>query len=147
MTKRNRGSSLEQVRPLLRKAGLRATAPRLAVLRLMADAKAPLSHAELAEKLAPLGFDRVTLYRNLVDLADAGMFSRIDLGDHLWRFEFRGASKREKSEHPHFVCDDCGSVSCLPEVNVSLSLRPGAMRSAAMPDVSQVVLKGRCESH
>src|SRR5688572_21434610 len=74
------------VRGRLKAAGLRNTAPRVAVLRHLQRAAGPTSHAEIVQELSPLGFDRATLYRNLVDLVDAGLVSRTDLGDHLWRF-------------------------------------------------------------
>lgn len=41
----------------------------------------PLSHAEIAAALAPLGIDRTAVYRNLVALSDARLISRVNLGD------------------------------------------------------------------
>lgn len=73
----------------LRGAGLRGTAPRIAVLRFLERATAPLSHGDIYQELAVRGFDRATIYRNLINLADAGLVSRTDLGDHIWRFELR----------------------------------------------------------
>ena len=134
----------DPVRSRIRSAGLRATAARMAVLRELAAAGTPLSHADVAEKLAPAGFDRVTVYRNLMELADAGIASRVDLGDHTWRFEVKSAgSKEHVSEHPHFVCVDCGEVSCLPGVNVSVS-DSKELKSPSMGQITEVLLKGHC---
>jgi len=123
---------------------MRCTGPRVAVLERLRRAEAPLTHAEITEDLLPLGFDRATIYRNLMDLAEAGLLSRVELGDHVWRFEARRTTERD-GEHPHFVCNDCGTVSCLPQVSVDIRPAPGA-RSSRVAEVSEVLLKGRCAS-
>jgi len=139
-------SDLTGLRNEIRAAGMRSTAPRISVLERLRRADAPLSHAEITEELLPLGFDRATIYRNLVDLSEAGLVSRVELGDHVWRYEVRGAEPREgEGEHPHFVCNDCGTVSCLPAVSVDIRPAPGSRRSV-VAEVSDIVLKGRCES-
>jgi Fur family ferric uptake transcriptional regulator len=107
------------LREQIRGAGLRVTAPRVAVLRLLRDAGGPVSHAEVAERLIDQGWDRATLYRNLTDLADAGVLSRADLGDHVWRYALAEAGAgAHTGAHPHFLCTTCGDVSCLPELAV-----------------------------
>ena len=134
----------DPIRARLRSVGLRATSARIAVLRILTQAKTPLSHADVAEKLEAGGFDRVTVYRNLMELADAGIASRVDLGDHTWRFEVKlETSKEHKSEHPHFVCVDCGEVSCLPGVSVSVDESQGE-KNAAVGKITEVLLKGHC---
>lgn len=144
---RTRGpANLAEIRNEIRATGMRSTAPRISVLERLRRADAPLSHAEITEELLPLGFDRATIYRNLVDLAEAGLVSRVELGDHVWRYEVRGPEPREgEGEHPHFVCNDCGTVSCLPAVSVDIRPAPGSRRSV-VAEVSDIVLKGRCES-
>jgi Fur family ferric uptake transcriptional regulator len=137
-------SALAGIRNEIRAAGMRSTGPRVAVLERLRRAESPLTHAEITEELLPLGFDRATIYRNLVDLAEAGLLSRVELGDHVWRYEARRAAEPD-GEHPHFVCNDCGTVACLPLVSVNIRPAPGS-RSSVVAEVSEVVLKGRCES-
>lgn len=127
----------------LREAGLRSTAPRLAVLEYLYKVGAPASHAELHDKLAASGFDRATLYRNLIDLADAGLVTRTDLGDHVWRFELRRAEQSVR--HPHFTCVDCGAVACLPDVKVLVKPGRGVPRALQQQQV-EVQLRGRCDA-
>ena len=134
MSKANpNGKSLEWIRARLRAAGMRSTAARRAVLQELTGATSPLTHAQVAERLASRGFDRATIYRNLIELAEAGLLSRIELGDHVWRFELRGTDQAAESEHPHFVCVDCGEVACLPQVNVRIT---PALRRKAIRDRS-----------
>ena len=137
-------ASVSKARELLRSASMRRTPSRVAVLQCLAASTKPLSHVEVAEQLTPLGFDRSTIYRCLVDLAEAGLATRLDLGDHVWRFGL-GACEctSHGGEHPHFVCVDCGRATCLPEVIVRFSAS-GGKRPAILSGVTEVVLKGHC---
>lgn len=135
--------STSDLQARIRQAGLRSTAARVAVLRLLDAAHSPVSHAELAEQLVPLGFDRATVYRNLMDLTECGLVGRTELGDHVWRFESRSGEHEHAIGHPHFMCVDCGKVQCLTEVDVSISPPPGSKRSQ-ISELTEVLLKGRC---
>jgi Fur family transcriptional regulator, ferric uptake regulator len=131
---------------VLREAGLRRTAPRVAVLERLEGGKAPLSHGDIAEALGPRGFDRATVYRNLMDLVGAGLVTRTDLGDHVWRFErVRPGDASHATEHPHFVCTDCGGVSCLPDETVQIVPGRGAPRAIRKHEVA-VQVKGLCDA-
>lgn len=144
-----RPSTPSDLRDRLRKAGLRATSARVSVLRCLEASKVPLTHAEVYEKVAADGFDRATVYRNLIDLADVGFLKRYDLGDHVWRFELlradadgKGAHRAEG--HPHFVCSDCGTVECLPSSSVSLSGIRGGPKSLRKGDGLEIQIRGLC---
>ena len=137
--------SVKDARAALRAAKLRSTTSRVAVLQHLSTAAKPLSHSEVADELVPTGFDKSTLYRCLVELADAGLLSRLDAGDHSWRFELRRGDGHEGGEHPHFVCTDCGEVSCLPGVAVRITASDMAPRAVASQKVA-VQLTGRCNA-
>jgi Fur family ferric uptake transcriptional regulator len=135
------------LRDVLRAAGLRATSGRVAVLRRLMQSRTPLSHAQVCELLAPAGMDRATVYRNLVDLADAGLVRRTDHGDHVWRFEWVGAEQpaHAADAHPHFVCSDCGAVACLPADAVSVRAVRGVPRALRRQAV-EVRVRGLCDA-
>lgn len=143
MAKSNRASNLDDIRRRLRSVGMRSTSARIAVLRRLDAARKPLSHAEMADQLAGDGFDRVTVYRNLLELVDSGLASRVDLGDHVWRFEVFREEGGHRNDHPHFVCLDCGGVACLSGVTVTVRPARGA-KAPAFGEVTEVVLKGHC---
>lgn len=140
---------------MVRAAGLRCTAARLAVLSHLVAARGPRTHAEVSEALADRGFDRATIYRNLTELTEAKLLARVELGDHVWRFEAKPPRDTGGKDHPHFVCIACGEVSCLEDVNVAITPRPSP-RSSGRPtrqrderrhgihSVTEVLLKGRC---
>ncbi len=133
----------DQVRTRIRDSGLRCTMARVHVLEQLYAATAPLSHADLAGTLAPEGFDKATIYRNLVEMAEAGILSRMELGDHVWRFELKRTEQEHSDEHPHFVCVECGEVACLPGVTVNVSPAP-ASKGSVIGELTHVLLKGRC---
>lgn len=133
-------AALDMSKDRLRAAGLRATPARLAVLQILDACDTALSHADLVERLAIGPWDPATLYRNLVELVRAGLARRVDIGDHIWRFE----SKREHEggHHPHFTCTECGNTQCLPD----LQLQPSepAPRAIQRQQV-EVQIKGVCD--
>ena len=142
--KSKRSSTVAELRTRIRSTGLRSTPARLAVLQALEQRTTPVTHADLAGELVPQGFDKATVYRNLIDLTDAGMLSRSELGDHVWRFELRHHSARHTSEHPHFLCLDCGEVSCLSDVDIRISPTQGR-KSSSIGKVTEVLLKGHCD--
>lgn len=129
----------------LRSHGLRRTAARARVLSFVLANPRPLSHGEVAKALEAEGFDYATVYRNLTDLAEAGILVRRDLGDHVWRFE-RTRPKDDAEAHPHFVCRACGAVTCLPGGAVKLvaTRPPRAPRAVARGEVA-IELRGLCD--
>lgn len=165
MSKHEAGSN-ESLKSLVRGAGLRCTAARLAVLEYLMVCPGPQTHAEVSSGLDHRGFDRATIFRNLTELTEAKLVTRVDLGDHVWRFEPRrhgaGEGHGHGGDHPHFVCTNCGEVSCLEDVNVAITTRSRADDSSTaggakaerraatgggrkpLPAVTEVLLKGTC---
>jgi Fur family ferric uptake transcriptional regulator len=138
-------TSTEELRERIRERGLRATASRVAVMRALSRAGRPATHGDLAAELSSEGWDRATVYRNLVDLTEAGFARRVDMGDHLWRFELQDErSAHAPTEHPHFLCDACGEVACLPKDAVQVSASARTPRALKKRNV-QIQIKGRCD--
>lgn len=137
--------AVDAVKDLVRKAGLRCTAARLTVMQHLLEAEGPESHAEVSDALAHRGFDRATIYRNLTELTEAKLVSRVELGDHVWRFEMRRGGKggHHGEDHPHFLCTSCGEVSCLDDVEVAITPRPGQSAAAAAARKPPAGGKGR----
>jgi Fur family transcriptional regulator, ferric uptake regulator len=137
----------DTLRTELRGAGLRATPARVAVLGVLRDGGSPMTHGEVADRLDGRGWDRATIFRNLVALVEAGFVRRTDVGDHVWRFETladRGPGPSRGHEHAHFLCTGCGEVTCMPELELKLPRRgqvPQSVRSRSV----EVQLRGLCD--
>lgn len=139
--KQQKPDQSETIKHAIREKGLRATPARIATLKLLLGATSPLTHSEVAEELRDLGVDKATVFRNLNDMANAGLLRRTELGDRVWRFELISESDKHDSAHPHFVCVDCGTVSCMDEIK----LTAGSKRlSQKFGEVTEILLRGHC---
>ena len=112
MDDRERAGAAES---LLRRASLRVTEARVALMSALMRLKRPVAAADLIGELSDYGMSEVTIYRNLNKLADAGVLKRIDTPERRRRFELQTEGDHH---HPHFVCDDCGDVRCLDEATL-----------------------------
>lgn len=130
------------IRTRLHRAGLRATAPRLAVLALLAEQTRPLAFCEVADALGRTDWDRATTYRNLVKLSEAGLARVVSRAGGMARYTAVRDGSESEHAHPHFVCSDCGGVSCLPQAAVPVPRVRGRW-SASVRDAS-IQLQGRC---
>lgn len=133
---------LDGSRQQLRAAGLRATPARIAVLGLLGSKSQPATHQELSEALSETGVDKSTVFRALNDLTTAGLVRRMELGDHVWRYERMPATQEAGSEggHPHLLCVDCGKITCLTQKDVEINV------SQSIGQIQDILLKGHCSS-
>ncbi|MFJ4037675.1 Fur family transcriptional regulator [Microbacterium sp. NPDC090007] len=91
---------------LIRGAGLRVTATRVAVLEALRDrphATADDVYARLVGLLP--GTSKQSVYNALGDFADAGLARRIEPAGHSGTFELRVGDN-----HHHVVCTRCGRI-------------------------------------
>ena len=107
------------IRDGIRAAGLRATPACVATLNLLREATTPVTHADVANHLETRGVDKAKAFRNLNDMTDAGLLRRTELGDHVYRFEEVRPGEDVMESLPHFLCTDCGTVSCLDNVRLT----------------------------
>jgi Fur family ferric uptake transcriptional regulator len=139
-------AELEAAKTLLRERGLRATPSRLAVYIALSRAEGPLSHGDVASLLDDDGLDRATVYRNLIDLTEAKIVKKSDLGDHVWRFELvRESADHDGGLHAHFICGECGTVECLPEATIELHATQTSPKSLKKSAV-EIQVRGTCDS-
>lgn len=143
-------------RDLLRRAHLRVTAMRIALLNHLSTLRHPTTAQDLFDALcaeskkaksprspAP---DRVTVYRTLNALVESGLAHKVDPGDRVFRFSLtdhaRCEGEKHAHDHPHFVCDDCGTVECLDGERVIIKGAAASSKRRVKQD--GVVLHGTC---
>ena len=110
------------IRELLKKSGLRSTAARIAVLQVLKDSARPLSHSEMVSLLKEIYGDQATIYRTLIKFVDVGIIRVASNMGGMARYEFVDSSHDSQHVHPHFLCQACGIVSCLPKTTVISSV-------------------------
>jgi Fur family ferric uptake transcriptional regulator len=154
-----RVSTSHQPRPkidalaVLREAGLRVTGVRRAVIDVLSSAGEALDAAGVLARIpAGTSADRVTVYRTLSALVEAGVAHRVEAGDRVYRYSLtdhaRCTPERHVHEHPHLVCDRCGSVQCLEDTEVIIQARSGSLaarRGIARLSRQSITLHGLCE--
>ena len=131
-------STKDETKRILREHGLRVTGPRLAVYEVLSEAEQPMSHGDVLAALGPTDWDPATIYRNLVKLRDAGIAPVVSRLEGIDRYAL--ATEGGGHQHPHFVCQDCGRVECLPE-SLALTMR-GRWRKSI--EHASIQLRGEC---
>lgn len=134
---------MNKTNQILKTKGLRSTTARKEILQLLADAGRPLSHQDILSGRKRTGsLDRVTVYRTLETLLEAGLLHRIQGTDGAWRFCRHGLETGEKcgGNHIHFLCSVCSQMSCLPEQPLPWVVAP----EGATVHSKQLVVHGYC---
>ena len=115
--------SVQECKALLRKVGLKCTVTRIAVLQQLWSQKRPMSHSDCVQALQQVG-DQATIYRTLISFVDKGLARVASTASGIVRYEPIMEGKEENPIHPHFVCQDCGIVTCLPVSSVITTIDP-----------------------
>lgn len=118
--KKNRKRKAER---LLGSVNLRCTRPRIAILNVLLGVKRPITQEEVAFRLGSGGPNKVTIYRTLESLLDAGLVHRVFLRQRTWHFELAD-NCTESQCHPHFTCTECSDTHCLPEISIPMAKSP-----------------------
>lgn len=143
-------------RDALRAAKLRITDVRIAVLEALDSSDQAITAQQIFDAVTAAAAksrlpkpDRVTVYRTLNTLVDAGLAHKVDPGDRVFRFSLTSHDHCEGDkhvhEHPHFVCDSCGTVECLDGAEVQIKNAAEAARSRRRVKQQDVTLHGTCE--
>lgn len=126
----------------LREAGLRATAPRIAVydtLRELPHASAEAVHETMLTRLPRTPLQSV--YNVLNDLAEAGLVRRIEPAGRPMLFEVRVGDN-----HHHLVCSRCGTVVDVDCVLGSAPCLTPSDDHGFLVEVAEVTFWGTCPS-
>lgn len=134
--------SKDEVRRRVQAAGLRATAPRVAVYQLLLESERPLSHTEVVAQLSSPDWDQATIYRNLLKLVEAELAWVASHVGGVARYAPRKAND-EPHYHPHFSCRTCGTVECLPEARLVATVERRWREALADAELQLV---GQCPS-
>lgn len=107
---------------LLRMASIRVTNARSKVLSALLNTRSALSHQDIQDTFTEI--DRVTLYRALDCLTEAGLAHKIAVDDRIFRYsagaeqhasDSADPQRKAQHQHGHFKCTRCARVFCLDE--------------------------------
>ena len=128
----------------LREHGLKASAPRAAVLESIGRQECVVSAQDIADDLRrrKQKVAVATVYRTLEVLEELRLVQRLDLGGESARFE--PAMPDGHHHHHHFVCRNCGEAIPFEDEALERAIESVGKRLAASVDEHDVVLKGQC---
>jgi Fur family peroxide stress response transcriptional regulator len=87
--------------------GLNLTPQRMVIFRILSKSNQHVTVDQVYQKASaeyPM-LSPATVYRNMEQMVDAGLLTRLDLGGSSMRYD------TNLDEHHHFVCSKCGKVS------------------------------------
>jgi Fur family ferric uptake transcriptional regulator len=142
----NKGVDISQdhVAVLLKRSQLSVTEGRRRILEVFMEAGIALSPHDIEEKTSER-LDRVTVYRTLQTFLEKGIMHTIPTTDNSVLYalckDSCGAGHHH-DDHVHFVCEICGTTTCLDGLNIPFIALPDGYQ------VSQVnmVVNGRCRN-
>ena len=130
----------------LRGASVRITAARVKVLAALLSARRAITHQDVQDTFADM--DRVTLYRALDCLTDAGLAHKIAGDDRVFRYS-AGTDHGDipHHQHGHFKCTRCSKLFCLDSIGDAGMLQEALQESLGKGFQShdiEFTIKGWC---
>lgn len=108
------GYTKDEMKGLIKKAGLRLTSHRLAVLSFLVRLSRPATVQEIIDALRKKhDIDQATVYRNLTSLHEAGLLRRLDFNHGHAHYELETG----KASH-QLVCNSCETVEKIEGISV-----------------------------
>lgn len=132
----------------LKECGVRPSAIRKLVLRVLDAASAPLSVQDIENQLQTV--DRSSVSRSLAAFTTAELIHTITDGSGSVKYELcrQGNGGHHSDEHVHFRCERCGRTICLPQNPVpEVKLPEGYTFLSANFIITGVCPKCRCSGH
>lgn len=132
---------MQDVREVIKSAGLRVTNQRIAILEYLIGSDGPVVLHALHKKFSDT-VNRITLYRILNDFEEKKIVKLFFGQGGQKHIEFIRAEKNGShlhGEHLHFQCKRCDKLFCLDDVELK-NLPEGFNLSSA-----QSVLVGKCD--
>lgn len=147
---------LSRAETQLQLASVRPTPARVKVLAALLGAERAFSHQDVQDAMDDM--DRVTLYRALECLTEAGLAHKIAGDDRVFRYSagagdaasHPGASHghgQPHHQHGHFKCTRCAKVFCLDSIGEAGLLRNALQESLGKGFQShdiEFTIKGWC---
>jgi Fur family ferric uptake transcriptional regulator len=132
----------DRVTSILKKSQLSVTESRRSILDIFIQSGAAMAHHDVESRTAEK-FDRVTVYRTLQTFLEKGIIHTIPTTDNSIKYALCKddcAEGHHHDNHIHFVCEECGTTTCLDQVHIPAIQLPQGY------EVSQInmVVNGIC---
>jgi len=128
---------------LLKQHHLSVTESRCTILDYFLNNRGALSHADIEQSL-PGKYDRVTIYRTLQTFVGKGILHAIPSPDNVIRYALckdECGAGHHHDNHVHFVCRQCGVMTCLEDTDLPLVKLPDGFTASRV----EVQVMGVCD--
>ena len=129
----------QQLMQALQDRGYRDTAPRRALVQVIAGKDRHFAAEELRSELPHLG--RATIYRSLKILVEAGAVCRVLLEDGNLHYQLS-----HRGHHHHLLCVECGASRDLVGCDVEGMLKQAAATHNFQLNGHWLEVYGRCQA-
>lgn len=132
------------VEHILKNYNLSVTDNRIKILQFFLQQHGALSH-RLIEKKFGNNMDRVTIYRTLQSFVEKGILHTIPTSDSSVQYALckeHCSAGHHHDNHVHFVCDDCGSTTCLQKTTIPVVKLPKGFK----PYQFEMIVSGKCKN-
>lgn len=130
----------KQIEGLLEQHGIKLTANRILIAKIMSTLDYPISMKELETML--LTMDKSSIFRTLSHFKSHHLVHQMEDGNDIVRYELCHSLNKETDEdiHVHFYCEHCHRTFCLNEISVPQVNLPVGYRQTAV----NYMIKGIC---
>lgn len=130
----------KQIEGLLEQHGIKLTANRILIAKVMSTLDYPISMKELETML--LTMDKSSIFRTLSHFKSHHLVHQLEDGNDIVRYELCHSLNKETDEdiHVHFYCEHCHRTFCLNEISVPQVNLPVGYRQTAV----NYMIKGIC---
>lgn len=101
----------------MKKAQLRITEQRKAILHALIESHGPFTAEEIHQIITKKVCDLATVYRCLASLEKTGLIKRCDFGDSIARYEL--ATQNTPHHHHHVICKVCKKIEVLDDCELA----------------------------
>lgn len=108
---------MNEFKDSLRKKGLKATAARIAVLKVLEESRKPLDIQSIFARIVKMRVDadQATIYRIIENFARTDLVKRVQFQQNKAYYE-----TAKSSDHHHAVCIDCGKVEDISRCSIQM---------------------------
>lgn len=104
-------TSEDNLKQLIKSAGLNFTRPRKAILELLKEEHGPFSAEEISQTLGPEVCDQATIFRTLKQFCEKGLINSVSLNEGFIRYEYNDPHHH----HHHLICRSCQKLETINE--------------------------------
>jgi len=125
---------------ILQQHNIKKTSPRVAIIQALQQSNSPLSEAEIKEKMGGL-YDRVTFYRSMQTMSDAGILHRIVIDNLHIKYAMNHCENGHchHVSHAHFYCRKCNGLICLGDIEAEAVIPSGYVQ-----EETELLVRGIC---